>query len=60
MAFDCPCKQSHRILVPLDRSKKPHWRFTGVEKVSLFPSVDAFRGKVRCHYVIRDGRTKWV
>lgn len=60
LAFNCPCKQNHRILVPLDRAKKPHWRVEGVTKVSLFPSVDAFRGKVRCHYIIRNGRTQWV
>lgn len=60
LAFDCPCKQSHRILVPLDRAKKPHWRIEGTSKVSLFPSVDALRGNVRCHYIIRNGRTQWV
>lgn len=60
LAFDCPCKQNHRILIPLDRLKKPHWTVKGTKKVSLFPSVDAFRGSVRCHYIINKGWTKWV
>jgi hypothetical protein len=60
LAFDCPCKQNHRILIPLDKAKKPHWRVSGTSRVSLTPSVDAFRGRVRCHYVINEGGTKWV
>jgi hypothetical protein len=60
LAFDCPCGHSHRILIPLDKAKKPHWRVEGRARVSVFPSIDAMRNGVRCHYIIRDGRTKWV
>ena len=60
LAFDCPCGQNHRILIPLDKAKKPHWRVESHKRLSIFPSVDAMRAGVRCHYVIRNGRTKWV
>lgn len=60
LAFDCPCGRGHRILIPLERSKKPHWRLAEGDRMTLSPSVDAvWRGR-RCHYVIRSGKTIWI
>lgn len=60
LAFDCPCGQKHRIMVSLDPRNRPFWRLTGSSKLTLSPSIDAFRGKKRCHYVVKDGRIRWV
>lgn len=60
LAFDCPCKQGHRIMVPLDRNKNPHWTLQNAQRLTLTPSVDAWRGTVRCHYILNDGRVHWV
>lgn len=60
LAFDCPCRENHRIMVTLERLHKPHWKLMPGERLTLSPSVDAFRNGRRCHYVIRNGRTLWV
>lgn len=60
LAFDCPCRQNHRIMVTLDVHHKPHWDLLPGKRLTLSPSVDAWRGGKRCHYVIRNGRTLWV
>lgn len=60
LAFDCPCRNNHRILIALDKARKPHWRVEGQQRVSVWPSVDAVQAGVRCHYIISAGRTKWV
>lgn len=60
LAFDCPCGESHRIVVSLDPRNRPHWKLSNAQKLSLWPSIDAWRGKRRCHYVIKDGRVRWV
>ena len=60
LAFDCPCGKDHRIVVSLDPRTRPHWKLTSSSKLSLWPSVDAWRGARRCHYVVKDGRILWV
>lgn len=60
IAFDCPCGKSHRIMVSLDPATKPHWRVLASDRLSLAPSIDAWRGRRRCHYVIRSGKIAWV
>jgi hypothetical protein len=60
LAFDCPCGDSHRIIVSLDPRNRPHWKVSNAQSLSLRPSIDAWRGKRRCHYVIKDGRVRWV
>jgi hypothetical protein len=60
LAFDCPCRSGHRIMISLDGQHSPHWRVTADTRLTLHPSVDAWRARVRCHYIIRDGRTHWV
>lgn len=60
LAFECPCRQGHRIMVSLDSRTKPHWKIGESRKLTLWPSVDAKTGSRRCHYIIRDGKTVWV
>ena len=60
LAFDCPCRQDHRILLSLDSRIRPHWRVTDASRLSLTPSVDAHTGRRRCHYIIRSGKVTWV
>lgn len=60
LAFDCPCRTGHRVLVNLDASRVPSWRVTNHASLTLMPSVD-WRGRDRrCHYLIRRGRVVWV
>ncbi len=60
LAFDCPCRQGHRIMVSLDKRTKPHWQITGSERLTLSPSVDAMTDRRRCHYIMRNGKIIWV
>jgi hypothetical protein len=60
LAFDCPCGEAHRILISLDKANNPHWRIAPAKKFTLLPSIDAWRGKKRCHFFIRDGKTQWA
>lgn len=60
IAFDCPCGEDHRIMVTLDPKNLPHWRLAKSEKLSLWPSIDAWRGKMRCHYIVQNGKIIWT
>jgi hypothetical protein len=60
IAFDCPCRERHRVMLNLDRARRPQWRVTGTSHLTISPSVDELRGAVRCHYYVRNGRIKWV
>lgn len=59
LAFDCPCRTGHRILISLDRAHKPHWRVLGEKPLTVAPSVDYRTSQKRCHYFIRGGRVLW-
>jgi|ERR1700722_1599694 len=60
VAFDCPCRTGHRILLNTDRARRPYWSVGKGRKLSLSPSVD-FRNKYkRCHYFIHNGRIDWA
>lgn len=60
LAFDCPCRSGHRIMVALDRGHTPHWRITSVKKLSIAPSIDYCGPGRRCHYFITKGKTVWA
>lgn len=60
VAFECPCKSGHRILVPVDPQSRPHWTVRALRPMTLFPSIDAKTDGRRCHYVIIRGRIVWV
>ena len=60
VAFDCPCRAGHRILLNTDSSRRPYWSVTTSEKISITPSVDYNTAEKRCHYFIRNGNIKWA
>lgn len=60
IAFDCPCRKNHRIMVSLDKRQDPHWTMKNAQRLTLTPSVDAMRGRERCHYFVRDGKVVWA
>jgi hypothetical protein len=60
LAFDCPCKSGHRVMVTLDPAHRPHWVLTNAKKLSISPSVDYRTNERRCHYLLTDGKIIWV
>ena len=60
LAFDCPCKAHHRILITLDREHYPHWRIDDQRKLTVSPSVDFRSYERRCHYLLKQGKVVWV
>jgi len=60
LAFDCPCRTGHRIMVTLDAKHSPHWTISKEQKLTVWPSVDYHVPDRRCHYIIRYGRILWV
>jgi len=63
IAFDCPCRRGHRIMLNIDKARNPHWQVfqTGDRVLSIAPSVD-YRGSptLRCHYFVRNGLISWT
>jgi hypothetical protein len=60
IAFDCPCGNGHRLMVNLDRSRRPAWRVESPRPLSIRPSVDDVTSQRRCHFFIREGRIAWA
>jgi hypothetical protein len=60
VAFDCPCRTGHRIMLNTDRSREPYWSATVKGKLTISPSVDYKQRGQRCHYIVRNGRIEWV
>ena len=63
LVFDCACCGGHRILLNLDRARRPFWtlRLSKTTKaLSLHPSVDYHDDRRACHYIVSNGRIKWV
>jgi len=60
VAFDCPCRTGHRIMVTTDKANQPHWTTTVRGKLTISPSVDYSDSKKRCHYIVRNGRILWA
>lgn len=60
LAFDCPCKSGHRIMVTLDPTHRPHWVVRDSRKLSVSPSVDYRNSDRRCHYYVDNGKITWV
>lgn len=62
LVFDCPCASGHRIMLNLDRRRRPFWVLSDSRKrrITVSPSV-AYRGGDRsCHYVLSNGRVLWL
>lgn len=60
LAFDCPCKTGHRIMVTLDPTHSPHWVIKKEKKLSISPSVDYRTADRRCHYYVTNGTIRWI
>lgn len=61
IAFDCPCRSGHRIMLNLDRGRSPFWQLSTVDgPLSLSPSVNYYDGRRRCHYFVRNGKVDWM
>ena len=63
LVFDCACGGGHRILLNLDAARHPFWtlRLSKITKaLSLHPSVDCHDDGRTCHYIVSNGRIKWV
>lgn len=63
LVFDCACGGGHRILLNLDPARRPFWTLRlskTTRALSLHPSVDYHDDCRTCHYILSDGRIKWV
>lgn len=59
-AFDCPCRRGHRLLVNLNRAHRPFWKVSSGQPLSLYPSIDDRTTSRRCHFILRNGRIRWI
>lgn len=61
VAFDCPCRYRHRIMLNIDGARRPRWRVSTESGriLTIMPSVDYSEAHRRCHYVLRHGRVEW-
>ncbi len=60
LAFDCPCRARHRVMLNLDQRAWPVWTVHESAPLTLVPSVDEKTEHGRCHYVIKKGKIRWV
>ena len=56
VAFDCPCRTGHRLMVNLDRSRRPFWSVDSLKPLTIRPSIDDITPERRCHFIVRGGR----
>jgi hypothetical protein len=60
IAFDCPCRRRHRLLISLSEHVLPCWQLTSEPRPSLSPSVDVVEDGQRCHFWLKDGAIRWA
>lgn len=60
VAFDCPCRESHRLMVNLDKTRLPAWRIESLSPLSIRPSIDDITPERRCHFFISNGKITWA
>jgi Family of unknown function (DUF6527) len=60
VAFDCPCRRRHRLLIRLAAGERLHWHLTQEQAPSLDPSVDSHEDGRRCHFWLTNGKVRWV
>ena len=60
VAFDCPCRTGHRLMVNLDNLRPPAWRLDAVRPLTIHPSIDDITKGRRCHFLIRGGKVVWA
>jgi Family of unknown function (DUF6527) len=60
LAFDCPCRTGHRVLLNLDPARFPYWRLKSKKKLTLAPSIDWNDNDRSCHFLMRTGHVVWA
>jgi len=60
LAFDCPCRQRHRVMINLNTARFPAWTVLNLRPLTVVPSVDETQSGNSCHYILREGHVKWV
>lgn len=60
IAFDCPCRERHRVLLNLDPRRRPAWSLRSAKPLTLYPSIDYQELGRRCHYIMRKGKALWI
>jgi len=60
VAFDCPCRRGHRVMVNLDPARRPTWALQSASPLTLSPSIDDHSGARRCHFFVKQGRIRWA
>jgi hypothetical protein len=60
LVFDCPCAEKHRVMLNLNRRRYPQWTLEQRDPLTIRPSVDDHHGHRHCHYVIRNGKIRWI
>lgn len=60
IAFDCPCERHHRLMVNLDKARRPAWHIESLRPLSIRPSIDDITPDRRCHFFIRGGKITWA
>jgi len=60
VAFDCPCRRRHRLLLPLGKGPGHRWNLNESKPPSLKPSVDSFDEGDRCHFFLTGGLIRWA
>ena len=58
--LDCPCRTGHRLMVNLDKTRRPFWGIESRNPLSIRPSIDNITPERRCHFTIRAGKTIWA
>src|SRR5205085_7820388 len=53
IAFDCPCRKRHRVMVNVDPSRSPRWSILSERPLTVSPSIHFMDARYRCHYWIR-------
>lgn len=58
--LDCPCRRGHRLMVNLDKTRRPVWTIDSIKPLTVRPSIDDITPDRRCHFVLRRGRIRWA
>ena len=58
--LDCPCRTAHRLMVNLDKGRRPAWAIECLKPLTIRPSIDDVSPGRRCHFLVRSGRVTWA
>lgn len=58
--FECPCREGHRLMINLDKDRRPHWSIDCLKPLTIRPSIHDITPQRRCHFFVRGGRIKWA